>query len=319
MLRVVIRGSAPTEGDGRPAQDSQPTCTFAGCVTPAGRACHSALVTYAGTPDLVVSVGVACVWAGPNAPRAVDAAALADVPDPVAWLAALDRRPRAEADGRYGLHGRLVTQAVRGEAVTVLEESAAGWVRVVLPGQPSSLDPRGYPGWMRRAHLVEAAHPAAPQLPVGPVADVGADADAVAVAEAVADVDVDALARARAYLGVGYLWGGTTAYGIDCSGLVLPVFGEVVPRLPRDAHDQAAVLAPVPPGQARSGDLYFFAEPGGAVDHVGIATAAGWMIDAGETRGSVAEEPLSAERAATLVSVARPSAASTDRRGSTRA
>ena len=40
--------------------------------------------------------------------------------------------------------------------------------------------------------------------------------------------------------------------------------------LPRDADDQAAATTPLPLGDERPGDLYFFARPGRRIHHVGI-------------------------------------------------
>jgi gamma-D-glutamyl-L-lysine dipeptidyl-peptidase len=67
-------------------------------------------------------------------------------PDPRAWAAAQDRT------ARLGLDGLVDTQLLLGEPVELLEERD-GWARVVAPWQPSEQDPRGYPGWVPRAHL----------------------------------------------------------------------------------------------------------------------------------------------------------------------
>ncbi len=250
-----------------------------------------------GMPLRVVAA-VATVWTSPAAPRVVDAAAVADVPDPAAWLATLDAQDRTGGGGedrlltgRLGLHGRVDTQAVLGEPVLLVEpgadESPAddGWVQVVLPWQPSRRDPRGYPGWVRRAHL-------------GP--DVGGPPEPMP-----GGIPAGVLDRARTHLGLRYLWGGCSPLGLDCSGLVHTVwrsFGVVVPR---DADDQQRVARPVRIGAELPGDLYFFAGPDGSVDHVGIVVEPGRMIDAAEGRGTVAEGPWNAHRRATLHSVGR--------------
>jgi gamma-D-glutamyl-L-lysine dipeptidyl-peptidase len=122
------------------------------------------------------------------------------------------------------------------------------------------------------------------------------------------------LNTARQFLGVRYLWGGTSGWGLDCSGLVhltLRSFGVLVPR---DAHDQAdarEVVRPVPLDDVRPGDLYFFARPGEKVFHVGLVSRAvaadgtRWMLHAPEGGELVEDAPLAAHRAATLVSAAR--------------
>jgi cell wall-associated NlpC family hydrolase len=244
-----------------------------------------------------VAVAVATLWVSPDSPRVVDGLAVRDDPDVEGWLAELDRHEEDDESGggRRGLHGRVQTQLTAGEPVLVLGANDAypGWASVVCPWQPSSLDPRGYPGWLRRSHLVEDAwdvdQPSAdPSLPQRLNSDGRAD-----------------LALARRHLGLPYLWGGTSAYGLDCSGLVHLVHRELGRVLPRDAHDQHAACQPVPVDEAEAGDLYFFARPGRPGHHVGMVTAPGRMLHAAEGR-CVVEEDLTADRLAALTAAGRP-------------
>jgi cell wall-associated NlpC family hydrolase len=124
----------------------------------------------------------------------------------------------------------------------------------------------------------------------------------------------DLLATARQFLGLPYLWGGTSAWGLDCSGLAHLTFRAHGLQLPRDASDQAASrsrLTPVPLDRVQRGDLYFFARPGSRVTHVGFATAPVGqdgrrpMLHAPEGGGLIEECPMTPERAATLLSAAR--------------
>jgi gamma-D-glutamyl-L-lysine dipeptidyl-peptidase len=236
---------------------------------------------------LTVSADVATAWTSPHAPRPVDAPAVADRPDLPGWLQAMD--PAA----RLGLHGRTLTQLLHGEPVEHAEDGPPGWVRVVAPWQPCPDDPRGYPGWVRSAHLSPASLPArAARPPAGRVAT--AEPGLV-------------LASARSFLGLPYLWGGTSPWGFDCSGLVHYCHRQAGLVVPRDASAQQQAADAVPLGTERPGDLYFFAS-GRHIDHVGFVTGDGEMLHAPESTagspvggGCVEEAPLAAGRRESLV------------------
>jgi hypothetical protein len=92
----------------------------------------------------------------------------------------------------------------------------------------------------------------------------------------------EVLATARRFLGVPYLWGGMTAHGIDCSGLVSRVYHANGVELPRDAVLQfrAPGAEPVERAALQPGDLVFFGGDPGDITHVGLYLGDGRFINA---------------------------------------
>lgn len=109
-----------------------------------------------------------------------------------------------------------------------------------------------------------------------------------ALVEADETVD-DPATVAEELVGAPYVWGGRTAKGIDCSGLVQLAWASAGVQLPRDSDLQLAALGPdtdVAPAGLRRGDLVFF--PG----HVGIMADEANIIHASRRWMAVKVEPL---------------------------
>ena len=235
-----------------------------------------------------VTVAVATLWASPTAPRDVDASAVAPQPDVVAWLADLDA-----ADARLGLQGRVLTQLELNEPVDVTDDpDGAGWLQILAPMQPSSLDARGYPGWVRAEHVSEHVPDRSPLTQTADSLEAGAGAEVF-------------IAQTRRHLGLPYLWGGMCDLGLDCSGLVALSMRRLGVVVPRDADDQYDACEHIAAGEACPGDLFFFAREGKRPHHVGIVTAPGRMLHAPGTGSQVTEERLTPARQHTLIGAGR--------------
>jgi cell wall-associated NlpC family hydrolase len=93
---------------------------------------------------------------------------------------------------------------------------------------------------------------------------------------------------AQGYLGVPYVWGGTTASGIDCSGFVRAVYAAHGISLPRVSGDQATVGYDVPRidwSQWVPGDRMYFACHHPRIDHTAMYIGGGYFIHASMGHG----------------------------------
>ncbi|MFC6667030.1 C40 family peptidase [Deinococcus radiopugnans] len=96
--------------------------------------------------------------------------------------------------------------------------------------------------------------------------------------------DADPAALALRFLDTPYVWGGRSAWGLDCSGLSQLAFAAFGQFLPRDADQQQEALTVVTAPQR--GDLAFF--PG----HVGVMLDGQRMVHANATHMRVTVETL---------------------------
>ncbi|WP_407539092.1 NlpC/P60 family protein [Deinococcus radiomollis] len=232
------------------------------------------------------------------------------------------------AAGQIPLHARpdgtspQVTEALHGEALELLEELPGGWswVRTLhdgylgyaQTGNPSDLAPvQPVTVQIPRSHLFAAPSIKAPilarlgrgatlaSLDSQPVRHgdylwwrVAFEEGEAYLHDAASQAASDLPAFAEGYLHTPYVWGGRTAWGLDCSGLAQLWAGRDFQgkdkqgrsRLPRDADQQQAATTPVEKPEA--GDLAFFE------GHVGIMLSGGRMLHANATHLRVTVETL---------------------------
>jgi cell wall-associated NlpC family hydrolase len=81
------------------------------------------------------------------------------------------------------------------------------------------------------------------------------------------------------YLGVPYVWGGSTPRGFDCSGLVVYVYAQIGVSLPHSSYAMYNMGTSVSMGQLQPGDLVFFS----GASHMGIYIGGGQFIHAPHT------------------------------------
>ena len=188
-----------------------------------------------------VRVPVANVWEAPDAGHLPLDPHVWPTPEVTLLAAARARRPHADPGAVRRARARA------GEA--------GGWTNIAVPDQPSPLDRRGYPGWVRSWQL-------GPAFAARARGD-GAEREARKRDRGRLRLKVPrarcrprrrgALPRtrpiivrtAKQFLGLHYLWGGLSAWGYDCSGLTWAVYRTHGITIPRDADAQFAAGTPV--------------------------------------------------------------------------
>jgi cell wall hydrolase; N-acetylmuramoyl-L-alanine amidase (fragment) len=90
------------------------------------------------------------------------------------------------------------------------------------------------------------------------------------------------------FVGNPYVWGGTSlTHGCDCSGFTQTIMSKYGVSLPRVSREQSRTGVKVSSENMRPGDLIFYANRRGVVNHVGIYIGNGQVVNAASRRSGI--------------------------------
>lgn len=106
--------------------------------------------------------------------------------------------------------------------------------------------------------------------------------------QGVSDLRVDIAEFAKQYVGNPYKWGGTSlTKGADCSGFVLAVYKNFGIKLSHSARAQAKEGKKISHSELQPGDLIFYANSSGTINHVAMYIGGGKVVHASSPKTGI--------------------------------
>ena len=162
----------------------------------------------------------------------------------------------------------IVTQVGQGEEMEYVETGSDGWVKISIDG--------------------EDAYVSHDYVTVEEKLDTAITMTELLYGQGVSDVRVDLVEYAKQFVGNPYVWGGTSlTKGADCSGFVLSVFKKYGITLSHSSRAQANEGTKISASELKPGDLIFYGNGKGNINHVAIYIGGGQVIHASSPKTGI--------------------------------
>lgn len=166
-----------------------------------------------------------------------------------------------------GTDSAVLTQVPQGEELEYVE-TLDGWIMVSIDG--------------------ENAYVSADYVTVEEKLDTAITMTELLYGVGVSDVRVELVEYAKQFLGNPYVWGGTSlTKGADCSGFVLSVFKKYGVTLSHSSRAQANEGKKISASELQPGDLVFYANSSGTINHVALYIGGGQVIHASSPKTGI--------------------------------
>ena len=165
------------------------------------------------------------------------------------------------------IESAVLTQVPKGEELEY-EDTLEGWIKVSIDG--------------------EEAYVSAEYVTVTEKLDTAITMTELLYGAGVSDVRVELVEYAKQFVGNPYVWGGTSlTKGADCSGFVLSVFKKFGVSLPHHSGSQANYGTKISASELQPGDLVFYGNSRGTINHVAIYIGNGQVIHASSSKTGI--------------------------------
>ena len=174
---------------------------------------------------------------------------------------------------------KIWTQIVKDERYPVLAQ-LDGWVQIELDSVDEEDGSEGDKAYIStRDNNVEVRYALNEAVKFSPAEE---------AANAAASRRSKVVNYALQFVGNPYVWGGTSlTKGADCSGFTMQVMKQFGVSLPHYSGAQAKMGKPVKSSEMRPGDLIFYANSGGTVNHVAMYIGNGQIVHAASKKSGI--------------------------------
>ena len=174
---------------------------------------------------------------------------------------------------------KIWTQIVKDERYPVLAQ-LDGWVQIELDSVDEEDGSEGDKAYIStRDNNVEVRYALNEAIKFSPAEE---------AANAAASRRSKVVNYALQFVGNPYVWGGTSlTKGADCSGFTMQVMRQFGVSLPHYSGAQAKMGKPVKSSEMRPGDLIFYANSGGTINHVAMYIGNGQIVHAASRKSGI--------------------------------
>lgn len=161
----------------------------------------------------------------------------------------------------------VMTQILKGEELEYVE-TLDGWVTVSIDG--------------------EAAYVSCEYVEIQEKLPTAITMTELLYGEGVSDIRVEIVEYAKQFIGNPYVWGGTSlTKGADCSGFVQSVFKHFGVKLSRTSRTQANDGTKINMSELKPGDLVFYTNGSGTINHVALYIGGGQVVHASSPKTGI--------------------------------